>query len=562
VLLANGAPDLFSGGALVSRWSNLFFSFGLAFATAACGPTTGGRGGTGDPNGNGNDASFTGDDGGDPNDPGSDGGDNNNGGIDGGVFGCMNPNDQQGCGCDTPGATRACYTGPAGTDGKGTCKDGTQTCVSGGEFSTWGPCTGDVVPTAENCNDQLDHNCNGKTGCDDAMCVGLPGCCMDGDTRSCYDGPNGTDGVGQCKDGMQVCKNSAWGPCMGEVVPGQELGHCTDKIDNDCNGQIDCKDWACLLDPACRPMVCNPNATQSCYDGPNGTEGVGPCKGGMQTCKQDGSGWGPCVGEVVPGMEGGHCDDMIDNDCNGLTDCKDPVCATAPNCCVMDNNPADGTIYANSADTLYKVDPNNLTVTMIGPFNNGDQMTDIAVTPQGQLYGISFTDLYSVDKNTGKAAHIAAVPGMANNSLTFLPNGTLLAADGNGDVKIIDPQNGNVMAVGNYGNGLVASGDVVAVRDGTMYGVSSTTKGGGDASANNILLRVDTGNGTATPVGPIGFGVVWGLAYSNAKVIAFTDEGNILQIDPQTGAGKLVVNKGILFWGAGQSPLVDDNKCN
>ncbi len=26
---------------------------------------------------------------------------------------------------------------------------------------------------------------------------------------------------------------------------------CTDSIDNDGNGQTDCDDWACFLDPAC-----------------------------------------------------------------------------------------------------------------------------------------------------------------------------------------------------------------------------------------------------------------------------------------------------------------------
>jgi hypothetical protein len=35
----------------------------------------------------------------------------------------------------------------------------------------------------------------------------------------------------------------------------------------------------------------------------------------------------------------------------------------------------------------------------------------------------------------------------------------------------------------------------------------------------------------------------------------------ILQIDPQTGAGVQIANKGINFWGAGMSPLVPANQC-
>lgn len=145
--------------------------------------------------------------------------------------------------------------------------------------------------------------------------------------------------------------------------------------------------------------------------------------------------------------------------------------------------------------------------------------------------------------------------------MTFLPGGNLIASDSNGDVKSINPASGAVSGIGNYGDNLKSSGDLVAVKDGTMYGVSSTSAGGGDASGNNVLLRVNVATGVATPVGPIGYGNVWGLAYSNTRVIGFTTAGQILQIDPATGAGTVLANKGIVFWGAGQSPLVDGSKC-
>ncbi len=197
----------------------------------------------------------------------------------------------------------------------------------------------------------------------------------------------------------------------------------------------------------------------------------------------------------------------------------------------------------------------------MGSFACGDQITDIAVTPNGNLYGISFTSLYSISKSTGKATFIASVPGSGNNGLTFLADGSLLAADSSGDVKKISPQSGAVSAVGNFGNGLSSSGDMVAVADGTMYGVSTTSSGGGDASTNNILMRVDTATGTATVVGPIGFGDVWGLAYVKAQVIGFTTSGQILKIDPQTGKGTLLATRAVAFWGAGMSPLVQANPC-
>ncbi|MFO0589394.1 MAG: hypothetical protein U0441_17785 [Polyangiaceae bacterium] len=482
----------------------------------------------------------------------------------GGKVDCSDPLDQTGCTCDTPGDTRACYTGPAGTDGKGICKDGAQTCVLSGEFATWGPCAGDTLPTDEDCSDQLDHNCNGLTGCDDSACVGLPGCCTPGDTRSCYDGPPGSQGKGACHDGSQTCTlQGSWGPCMGEGLPGDEGGHCTDGLDNDCDGQIDCAQFVCLIfDPACQPMQCTPGATQPCYDGPAGTEGVGPCKGGTKTCKADGSGWGPCTGEVLPVGENSQCGDNLDNDCNGLIDCTDPLCAGAATCCIPVGNPADGTIYANSPSTLYKVDPSTFAVTTVGNFNAGDQMTDVAVTPSGELYGISFTTLYKINKMTAAATMIADVPGSGNNSLTFLPDGKLLASDSNGDLKIINPANGQVTFVGNYQNSLLSAGDLIAVANGTMYGSSPTKPGGGDASSSNELIVVNTSTGVATAVGQTGYADVWGLAYAGGKVIGFTTAGQILQIDPVSGAATVLATKNIAFWGAGQSPLVEGNPCN
>lgn len=73
----------------------------------------------------------------------------------------------------TPGATRLCYSGPPGTAGIGVCRNGTQSCVSDGVSSNWGPCIGQVLPGPETCGDRLDNDCDGLTdeGCD---CTSIP----------------------------------------------------------------------------------------------------------------------------------------------------------------------------------------------------------------------------------------------------------------------------------------------------------------------------------------------------------------------------------------------------
>lgn len=479
---------------------------------------------------------------------------------------CSDPKNLEGCPCSVLNQARACFAGPASSRNVGVCLDGSQLCVQSGELQAWSPCQGGVLPSAEACTGGLDDDCDGLTDCPDPNCKTAAPCvpeCQTGATAPCYTGPAGTSGFGACKPGTKTCEDEKWGACVGQALPStaesKALGNCTDKVDNDCDDLTDCEEPLCMSEPACQKPVCTANEVQACYTGPAATRNKGVCKDGSRTCAADGLSWGPCTGSVTPAFEGGNCEDALDNDCNGLTDCGDVSCATAKACCTPNTGTVDMTIWAHSSDTLYQVNPTTFAVTTVGDFGISD-MTDLAVTPDGTLYGASFTTLYRVDKATGKATSIAGLTGSVNNGLTFLTDGTLLASDSAGTVKRIDPSSGQVTDLGAFGGGLSSSGDLVAVQ-GVMYGISSTSAGGGDATADNVLLRVDTATGVATPVGPIGFGNVWGLAYVSGRVIAFSSGGQIIEVDPQTGKGTLLSTKSVAWWGAGMSPLTPVNPC-
>ena len=134
--------------------------------------------------------------------------------------------------------------------------------------------------------------------------------CTDGQTRPCYDGPVGSQDVGICHAGTQTCTNGEWNvPCVGEVLPQQET--CDNK-DNNCNGQID------------EGFECTFGQTQSCYDGPAGTEGIGICHGGTQGCINCQWDTTYCSGEVLPDQE--KCDGK-DHNCNGQADESCDPCA-------------------------------------------------------------------------------------------------------------------------------------------------------------------------------------------------------------------------------------------
>ena len=61
---------------------------------------------------------------------------------------------------------------------------------------------------------------------------------------------------------------------------------------------------------------CEPNTATDCYSGPAGTAGVGTCKSGSAVCNPEGTGYGPCLGEITPAVE--DCKLADDEDCNGL----------------------------------------------------------------------------------------------------------------------------------------------------------------------------------------------------------------------------------------------------
>lgn len=171
---------------------------------------------------------------------------------------------------------RTCYSGKAGTAGKGVCKEGKQTCSNG----KWGACVGEQVPQVETCN-KLDDDCDGLL--DDNL------------SKDCYTGTPGTEGKGICVKGKQTCSNGQWGACVGQQIPQTET--CNGK-DDDCDGQVD-------------------GMKQSCYKGPPSKAGVGICKTGLETCTN--GQWGTCVGYVLPSAQE-VCNNNKDDDCNGQVD--------------------------------------------------------------------------------------------------------------------------------------------------------------------------------------------------------------------------------------------------
>lgn len=210
-------------------------------------------------------------------------------------------------------------------------------------------------------------------------------------------------------------------------------------------------------------------------------------------------------------------------------------------------------MYAHSQVQLFAIDPKSLELTLVGDFApEAPDINDLAVTPKGQLYGIAKNDLYKINHETAEITHVTTLEGNANVALTFEVSGTLLASDKAGALRRIDPVTGEVTEIGVYGSGLGESGDLVAIKDGTLFGVNDK---GETAFDNNELMTIDPETGAATVIGPIGFDHVWGLAYWKGTIYGLTKAGDMLAIDPATGAGTLINKYEYDFWGAAVTPM-------
>jgi uncharacterized protein (TIGR03382 family) len=115
--------------------------------------------------------------------------------------------------------TRTCFTGPSGSSltPPSACRSGTQACAAG----VWGTCVGQVLPSAEICDD-IDWDCDGNLN--NGFNAG----------QVCTNGQ-----LGECaRTGAYFCDTTSSTACSAPtVVPGTEL--CGDGLDNDCDGETD-----------------------------------------------------------------------------------------------------------------------------------------------------------------------------------------------------------------------------------------------------------------------------------------------------------------------------------
>jgi hypothetical protein len=227
-------------------------------------------------------------------------------------------------------------------------------------------------------------------------------------------------------------------------------------------------------------------------------------------------------------------------------------------------------VYAHADHVLYQIDLGAKSLVTVGNFNapNNDVITDLAVAPDGTIYTISETTLYTANASDGHVTKVGSLStcGTRGVALTTTSDGRVWVGDYMGAICQIDISGATpvvkapVMMQGGY----ALSGDIVGVDNGTVFG-SAYKLSDSQTQNDNILVTVDVDTGAVTQIGATGFPKLFGVAFQQNQVFGFTHDGTgrVVTIDTATGQGTMfgtfmdpVSNMGISFAGAGVSSLV------
>ncbi len=196
-------------------------------------------------------------------------------------------------------------------------------------------------------------------------------------------------------------------------------------------------------------------------------------------------------------------------------------------------------VYIHDPYDVYAWDPATNTTTFIA--SSPVYLVDIAIDYDGYLLGLgSNGDILRIDPATALSTTWLSSGTIGANALTVLPDNRIVSAGG-GTVWEVDRKTGAATTLTTYAG--TSSGDITEVAGALYWTVSG-----------DDLVVIDPSTWVATRVGPTGQVGLWGLAWPDGELWAFSSAGNAHELDPATGAVLDTVATGVCAYGAAHNP--------
>ena len=240
-----------------------------------------------------------------------------------------------------------------------------------------------------------------------------------------------------------------------------------------------------------------------------------------------------------------------DEDFNDIVVTFSPDDAQQPDGVIQGQN-----LVIDDAGTVGSVDL--ATGELTGIFDSGIELTDIDIDPEGNVFGISASGLYSIDLQAKTATLIGSYGVDGLNALEIGDDGTLYATSfSSQELYVLDPSNGAARSIGVLPEGVNSAGDLQFANN-TLY-----------LAELDDLVGINVEGDTVSDATVIGsFNLederILGITLDeDGDPVGLTDNGSILELDLDTGEASQVgtVEDNTTIFGAAALPdgFFEDN---